>query len=142
MIFAKKGLQLLVDGADPEVIRHVLETDMLVAEQRDLDAAQFYESMGGYSPTIGIIGAVMGLIHVMRHLADPSELGPGIAIAFVATIYGVAFANFLLLPVANKLRACVKEHSLYRELTIEGICAISDGENPKTIEMKLSGYLR
>lgn len=140
-LFCKKGLQLLVDGADPEVIRHVLETDMLVAEQRDLDAAQFYESMGGYAPTVGIIGAVMGLIHVMQHLSDPSQLGPGIAIAFVATIYGVAFANFLLLPIANKLRSCVKEQSFYRELTIEGICAISDGENPKTIEMKLSGYL-
>jgi len=140
--FCKKGLQLLVDGADPEVIRHVLETDMVVAEQRDLDAAKFYESMGGYAPTIGIIGAVMGLIHVMGNLADPSALGPGIAIAFVATIYGVAFANLFLLPIANKLRACVQEQSLYRELTIEGICAISDGENPKSIEMKLSGYLR
>ena len=139
--FSKKGLQLLVDGSDPDVIRHVMETDLLIAEQRDLEAAQFYESMGGYAPTIGIIGAVMGLIHVMRHLADPSELGSGIAVAFVATIYGVAFANLFLLPVANKLRACVKEQSLYRELTIEGICSIADGENPKAIEMKLSGYL-
>lgn len=139
--FSRKGLQLLVDGSDPEVIRHVMETDLIVAEQRDIDAAQFYESMGGYAPTVGIIGAVMGLIHVMRHLADPAELGPGIAIAFVATIYGVAFANLFLLPIANKLRACVKEQSLYRELTIEGICAIADGENPKAIEMKLSGYL-
>jgi len=139
--FARKGLQLLVDGSDPEIIRHVLETDLAVEEQRDLEAADFYESMGGYAPTIGIIGAVMGLIHVMQHLAEPSELGPGIAIAFVATIYGVALANLLLLPIANKLRACVKQNSLYRELTIEGICAIADGENPKTIEMKLSGYL-
>lgn len=139
--FSKKGLQLLVDGSDPDVIRHVLETDLLVAEQRDLEAAQFYESMGGYAPTIGIIGAVMGLIHVMRHLDDPSQLGSGVAVAFVATIYGVAFANLFLLPIANKLRACVKEQSLYRELTIEGICAIADGENPKTIELKLSGYL-
>ena len=139
--FCKKGLQLLVDGSDPDVIRHVLETDLLVAEQRDLEAAQFYESMGGYAPTIGIIGAVMGLIHVMSNLSDPSELGSGIAVAFVATIYGVAFANLFLLPIANKLRGCVKEQSLYRELTIEGICAIADGENPKIIEMKLSGYL-
>lgn len=140
-LFSKKGLQLLVDGSDPDVIRHVLETDLLVAEQRDMEAAQFYESMGGYSPTIGIIGAVMGLIHVMSNLSDPSQLGSGIAVAFVATIYGVAFANLFLLPIANKLRACVKEQSLYRELTVEGICAIADGENPKTIEMKLSGYL-
>ncbi len=139
--FSRKGLQLLVDGSEPDVIRHVMETDLIVAEQRDHDAVQFYESMGGYAPTIGIIGAVMGLIHVMQHLADPSELGPGIAIAFVATIYGVALANLLLLPIANKLKACIKEQSQYRELIIEGIIAIADGENPKAIEMKLSGYL-
>lgn len=139
--FSRKGLQLLVDGSEPDVIRHVMETDLIVAEQRDNDAVQFYESMGGYAPTIGIIGAVMGLIHVMRHLADPSQLGPGIAVAFVATIYGVALANLFLLPIANKLRACIKQQSQYRELIIEGIIAIADGENPKAIEMKLSGYL-
>jgi chemotaxis protein MotA len=139
--FCRKGLQLLVDGSDPDVIRHVLETDLVVAEKRDFDAVYFYESMGGYAPTIGIIGAVMGLIHVMHHLTDPAELGPGIAVAFVATIYGVAFANLFLLPVANKLRQCVREKSQFRELMIEGIVAIADGENPKVIEMKLSGYL-
>ena len=139
--FSRKGLQLLVDGSDPEVIRHVLETDLLVAEKRDFDAVHFYESMGGYAPTIGIIGAVMGLIHVMQHLTDPAQLGPGIAVAFVATIYGVAFANLFLLPVASKLRQCVREKSQFRELMIEGIIAIADGENPRAIEMKLSGYL-
>lgn len=139
--FAKKGLQLLVDGSEPDVIRHVMETDLIVSEQRDHEAVQFYESMGGYAPTIGIIGAVIGLIHVMQNLGDPSELGPGIAIAFVATIYGVALANLLLLPIANKLTACIKEQSQYRELIIEGIISIADGENPKAIEMKLSGYL-
>lgn len=139
--FSRKGLQLLVDGSETAVIRHVMETDLMVAEQRDHEAVQFYESMGGYAPTIGIIGAVMGLIHVMRHLADPAELGPGIAVAFVATIYGVALANLLLLPIANKLRACVKEQAQYRELIIEGIIAIAEGENPRAIEMKLSGYL-
>jgi chemotaxis protein MotA len=141
-VFSRKGLQLLVDGSDRDVIRHVLETDLLVKEQRDQDAVHFYESMGGYAPTIGIIGAVMGLIHVMRHLGDPSELGPGIAVAFVATIYGVAFANLFLLPIANKLRLCIKEHSQYQEMLIEGIIAIADGHNPKAIEMQLSGYLR
>src|SRR5690606_6738391 len=93
--FARKGLQLLVDGNEPEVIRRIMETELLIDEQRDQDAIKFYESMGGYAPTIGIIGAVMGLIHVMRNLADPEQLGPGIAIAFVATIYGVALANLL-----------------------------------------------
>lgn len=139
--FSKKGLQLLVDGSDPDVIRHVLETDLIVAEQRDNDAVQFYECMGGYAPTIGIIGAVIGLIHVMQHLADPAELGPGIAVAFVATIYGVSLANLFFLPVANKLKACIKDQSQYRELIIEGIISIADGENPRAIEMKLSGYL-
>ena len=139
--FCRKGLQMLVDGSEPEVIRHVLETDLLISEQRDIEASHFYESMGGYAPTIGIIGAVMGLIHVMRHLSDPAELGPGIAVAFVATIYGVAFANLFLLPVASKLKQCIREKSQYRELMIEGILAIADGENPRAIEMKLSGYL-
>lgn len=139
--FAKKGLQLLVDGNEPEVIRRVLESDMYIDEQRDIDAIRFYESMGGYAPTIGIIGAVMGLIHVMNNLADPATLGPGIAVAFVATIYGVALANLLFIPFANKLRMCVNENTQYRELIIEGIIAIADGENPRSIEVKLNGYL-
>lgn len=139
--FARKGLQLLVDGSEPESIRRVMETELIIQEQRDLDSAKFFESMGGYSPTIGIIGAVMGLIHVMRNLADPTELGPGIAVAFVATIYGVAFANLFLLPIANKIKTCIHEQSQYRELVIEGIVAIAEGENPRSIEMKLNGYL-
>ncbi len=139
--FAQKGLQLLVDGSEPDAIRRVLETELIVNEQRDMDAVKFYESMGGYAPTIGIIGAVMGLIHVMRNLADPSQLGAGIAIAFVATIYGVAFANLFLLPISNKLKLCVQEQSQFRELIIEGIVGIAEGENPRVIEMKLTGYL-
>jgi chemotaxis protein MotA len=140
-LFARKGLQLLVDGSEPENIRNVLEVESIVLEQRDVDAAQFYESMGGYSPTIGIIGAVMGLIHVMGNLADPSKLGAGIAVAFVATIYGVAFANLFLLPVASKLRGLARSRALYRELVIEGIISIAEGENPRAIELKLNGFL-
>ncbi len=140
--FAKKGLQLLVDGSEPEAIRRVMESELILQEQRDGDAVKFYESMGGYAPTIGIIGAVMGLIDVMRNLADPEQLGAGIAVAFVATIYGVAFANLLLLPIANKLKMCINEQSQFRELMIEGIIAIAEGENPRAIEMKLNGYLR
>lgn len=94
--YARKGLQLLVDGAEPESIRSILEVDLYTQEARDIQAAKVFESMGGYAPTIGIIGAVMGLIHVMGNLADPSMLGSGIAVAFVATIYGVGFANLLL----------------------------------------------
>lgn len=139
--FARKGLQLLVDGSEPEVIRRIMEAELIIDEQRDLDAIKFFESMGGYAPTIGIIGAVMGLIHVMRNLADPEQLGPGIAVAFVATIYGVALANLLFIPIANKLRMCINERSQYRELMVEGIISIADGENPRSIELKLNGYL-
>ncbi len=138
--FARKGLQLLVDGSEPDSIRNVLEVESSIMEQRELDSARFYESMGGYSPTIGIIGAVMGLIHVMSNLADPSKLGPGIAIAFVATIYGVALANLFLLPVANKLRARARAQTEYRDMIVEGIIAIAEGENPRAIELKLTGF--
>lgn len=139
--FARKGLQLLVDGSEPENIRSVMEVESLVLEQRDVDAAKFYESMGGYAPTIGIIGAVMGLIQVMSNLSDPSKLGSGIAIAFVATIYGVGFANLLLLPIASKLRNLARAQSQFRELMIEGIISIAEGENPRAIELKLNGFL-
>ena len=140
-VFAKKALDLLIDGSNPQAIRRILEADLALAEQRDLDAVKVYASMGGYAPTIGIIGAVMGLIYVMRNLADPSELGAGIAIAFVATIYGVAIANLVLLPIANKLTLYINQQSQVKELFIEGILYIADGENPRAIEMKLSGYL-
>lgn len=139
--FARKGLQLLVDGSEPDSIRGVLEMESDLRHQRDVDAAKFFESMGGYSPTIGIIGAVMGLIQVMGNLADPSKLGPGIATAFVATIYGVALANLLLLPMASKLRARARIETLYREMIIEGLIAIAEGENPRGIELKVNGFL-
>ena len=139
--FARKGLQLLVDGSEPEALRSILEVDMVTRENHDLAAAKVFESMGGYSPTIGIIGAVMGLIHVMGNLADPSLLGRGIAVAFVATIYGVALANLFLLPVANKLKAVVMQQSLYREMLLEGLMSIAEGENPRSIEMKLEGFV-
>lgn len=140
--FSRKGLQLLVDGSEPQDIRRVLENDLDLLESRDADAVKFFESMGGYAPTIGILGAVMGLISVMQNLADPAQLGPGIAIAFVATIYGVGLANLLLIPVANKLAMCVQEQSRFRELILEGIIAIAEGENPRAIEMKLNGYIQ
>jgi len=139
--YARKGLQLLVDGAEPEAIRSILEVDFLTQESRDIQAAKVFESMGGYAPTIGIIGAVMGLIHVMGNLADPSQLGNGIAVAFVATIYGVASANLILLPVANKLKANVMRQSRYREMLLEGLLSIAEGENPRSIELKLQGFM-
>ncbi|MGN5593288.1 flagellar motor protein [Stutzerimonas nitrititolerans] len=139
--YARKGLQLLVDGAEPEVIRSILEVDLYTQESRDLRAAKVFESMGGYSPTIGIIGAVMGLIHVMGNLADPSQLGGGIAVAFVATIYGVGFANLLVLPIGNKLKNIVHTQTTYREMLLEGVLSIAEGENPRSIEMKLQGFV-
>ncbi len=139
--YIRKALQLLVDEGSPQTLRRVLETDLVVTEQRDLDAANFYSSMGGYAPTIGIIGAVMGLIYVMRNLNEPSELGLGIAVAFVATIYGIAVANLLLLPIANKLTSYIYAQSKLHELIIEGSVYVAEGENPRSIELKLSAYL-
>jgi len=140
--FARKGLQLLVDGSEPEVIRSILEVEIDTREHRDIQAAKVFDGMGGYSPTIGIIGAVMGLIHVMNNLADPAKLGSGIATAFVATIYGVGFANLLFLPVANKLKGQVHNQTLFREMIVEGVISIAEGENPRNIETKLQGYYR
>lgn len=140
-LFVRKGMQLLVDGNEPDDIRHVLEVELDSHEQHDLAAAKVFAAMGGYSPTIGILGAVMGLIHVMQNLADPSRLGSGIATAFVATIYGVGLANLFLLPISAKLKAHVHTETLYRELVIEGLVAISEGENPRNIEVRLHGFL-
>jgi len=140
-LFVRKGMQLLVDGTEPEVIRNILEVELDSREHHDMQAAKVYESMGGYSPTIGIIGAVMGLIHVMQNLADPSKLGSGIATAFVATIYGVGLANLFLLPFGNKLKSIAMSKSHYRDMIIEGIVSIAEGENPRNIESKLQGYL-
>ena len=141
-LFVRKGMQLLVDGNEPDDIRHALEVELDSRERFDLQASKVLEAMGGYSHTIGIIGAVMGLIHVMQNLSDPSRLGSGIATAFVATIYGVGLANLFLLPMANKLKAYVMQESHFRELVIEGLVAISEGENPRQIEVRLQGFLR
>lgn len=139
--FARKGLQLLVDGSEPETIRTIMEVEVGAREYDDIQAAKVYEGMGGYSPTIGIIGAVLGLIQVMNNLADPAKLGAGIAVAFVATIYGVGMANLFFLPMANKLKSIVRAQAHFREMIIEGIVSIAEGENPRNIETKLRGYM-
>jgi len=140
-VFAKKGLQLLVDGSEPEAIRSILEVEVGTSEHESNQSAKVYEGMGGYCPTVGIIGAVMGLIHVMNNLADPSKLGSGIATAFVATIYGVGLANLFFLPMANKLKAIIHHKTQYQEMVIEGIVSIAEGENPRNIETKLQGFV-
>ncbi|MCK9284383.1 MAG: flagellar motor protein [Rhodocyclaceae bacterium] len=139
--FLRKGLQLLVDGAEPERLREVLEVEISSYEAELKNAAKIWESAGGYSPTIGILGAVMGLIHVMENLSDPSKLGAGIAVAFVATIYGVGIANLIFLPLSKKLLANVSRLVAFREMYVDGLVGIANGDNPRLIESRLLGYV-
>ncbi len=138
--FVKKGLTLVADGFEPIQVRQLLEVEIVSQAQRNRQAAHVYESMGGYAPTIGIIGAVLGLIHVMDNLQDPSSLGSGIAVAFVATIYGVGIANLFLIPCANKIKAYAEEKSFLQEMVMEGLISIADGENTHAIKEKLDGF--
>ncbi|KAF0813044.1 Chemotaxis protein PomA [Andreprevotia sp. IGB-42] len=139
--FVKRGLTMLVDGAEPETIRRALELDVDAFESRARAAAKIWESAGGYAPTIGILGAVMGLIHVMENLTDPGKLGAGIAVAFVATIYGVGSANLIFLPISNKLRHHINIEIRRREMLLEGLVSIANGENPRLLENKLAGFI-
>ena len=140
--FIRRGIQMLVDGHEPEAIRLNMEIDLISKEKFDMQAAKVFEGMGAYAPTIGIIGAVLGLIHVMGNLADPTKLGSGIAVAFVATVYGVAMANLLFIPIGNKIKSVIQEESQFKEMLIEGIVSIADGENPRLIESRLYGFIR
>jgi chemotaxis protein MotA len=139
--FVRKALQLVVDGSEPEAIRTVMEVELQTREDADTRAAKVFEGMGVYSPTLGIIGAVLGLMAVMQNLADPSKLGQGIAAAFTATVYGIGLANLFFLPVAAKLKGAIHSQSQVREMVIEGMLSIAQGENPRSIESKLQGYL-
>lgn len=139
--FMKKGLQSLVDGGEPEAIRNLLEVEMETREHSDNAAAKVFEGMGIYAPTLGIIGAVLGLMAVMQNLSDPSKLGTGISAAFTATVYGIGLANLVFLPIASKLKQLVHHQTQMRQMAIEGIIAIAQGENPRNIESKLRGYL-
>jgi chemotaxis protein MotA len=138
--FLRKALNLAVDGTDLNEIRKMMEIDIDLAEQSEEQQARVWESAGGYSPTIGIIGAVLGLIQVMKHLDDISEVGRGIAVAFVATVYGVGFANIVFLPFANKLRARIRQARLLKELILEGVIGIVEGLNPTLIRLKLCAF--
>ncbi len=138
--FTQKGLNLLVDGVELENLRVSLELDLDIFREHNLRSANVFESMGGYSPTIGILGAVLGLIHAMSNLTEPSLLGQGIATAFIATIYGVGFANLIYIPIANKIRAIIHQQTMYREMISEGLTSIAQGENPHAIENKLSAF--
>ncbi|HTQ36244.1 MAG TPA: flagellar motor protein [Steroidobacteraceae bacterium] len=139
--FIRKGLQLVIDGSEPDAIRSIMEVDLDGREAADLRAARVFEGMGVYAPTLGIIGAVLGLMAVMQHLTDPSKLGTGIAAAFTATVYGIGLANLFLLPIASKLKTAALALSRVREMVIEGMIAIAQGENPRSVEYRLQSYL-
>lgn len=138
--FARKGVELLIDGVEPDRLRDVLEVEIDAWEARMKLGAKIWEAAGGYAPTIGILGAVMGLIHVMENLSDPSKLGAGIAVAFVATIYGVGSANLIFLPASKKLLAHISTLVSQRELFVDGLVGIANGDNPRIIERRLQGY--
>ena len=139
--FLRKALMMAVDGVDSQTLRETLEVAIDQEEEHGEDAAKVFEAAGGYSPTIGIIGAVLGLIHVMSNLSDIGAVGQGIAAAFVATIYGVAVANILFLPIAGRIKLLVREKAMLRELTLTGVLAIQAGLNPKLVRERLSQFL-
>jgi len=139
--FIRKGLQLMIDGTTPDRIREICAIDMHFYELQQRNAAKVWSSAGGYSPTIGILGAVLGLIHVMENLSDPARLGSGIAIAFVATIYGVGLANLIFLPIANKLKQLIQQDMMRREMLLNAWVSIARGDHPKIVEERLQAYL-
>jgi len=139
--FLKRALALAIDGTASTTLRAMLEDEIDTREEMEEIPARVFEAAGGYAPTVGILGAVLGLIHVMENLADPSNLGSGIAVAFVATIYGVGSANLFFLPIAGKLKALIARQARLKEMVIDGLEAIANGENPRNIEMRLEGYL-
>ena len=139
--FLQKGIQMAVDGTDPEELREILETEIIAMKSRHKAAAKFFADMGAFGPTLGIIGTVIGLVHMLENLKDPATAGPAIAVAFTATLYGVMSANLLFLPLANKLKRMSELEAHHMELLVEGILSIQAGANPRIIEQKLLSFL-
>ncbi len=139
--FIVKGLRLMVDGNDPEKIRQICAIDLYIYEMQQRNAAKIWSAAGGYAPTIGILGAVLGLVHVMENLSDPSNLGSGIAVAFVSTIYGVGLANLVFLPIAHKLKVLLQNEIMRREMLINAWCAIASNDHPRIVKDRLDAYL-
>lgn len=135
------GIQLAVDGTPQETVREILEIEIDAMHERHKQGEQVFATMGGFAPTLGIIGTVMGLVHMLGNLTDPKRMGPAIAGAFLATLYGVAFANLVLLPIAAKLRMRNDEEAMFQQMILEGIMAIQSGDNPSTVEMKMRAFL-
>lgn len=138
--FIEKGLKLVIDGVDPDRLKEILDVDISFYEMEQRQAIKIWDAAGGYSPTIGILGAVLGLIHVMENLSDPNKLGSGIAVAFVATIYGVGLANLFFLPVANKLKEIVGREVVRREMLADIFYSIAQGDSPRIVEERLSNH--
>lgn len=140
--FVRKGLLLMIDGTPPDKIREICAIDMHFYEVQQRNAAKIWGAAGGYAPTIGILGAVLGLIHVMENLSDPSRLGSGIAVAFVATIYGVGLANLVFLPISNKLKVLIQHEMMRREMLLNAWVSIAKGDHPRIVEERVLAYLR
>lgn len=139
--FMRRGVQLVVDGTDPELVKEILRTEVdSLHEERHADAS-VWDTMGGFAPTLGIIGTVIGLVLVLSNISDPSSLAASISVAFIATLYGVGSANLIFLPIGNKLKACATDEVAGREMLIEGILAIQSGDNPRIVEEKLVAFL-
>lgn len=139
--FLQKGMQLVIDGTDAELVRSILETELNFIQERHHRGAAIFEAAGGFAPTMGIIGTVMGLVHVLGNLSDADSLGPAIATAFIATLYGVASANVIFLPLAAKLKNRSANEILVYEVALEGILSVQSGDNPRIVEEKLKAFL-
>ena len=139
--FLKKGIQLAIDGTDPEMVREIMETEVAFLGARHAEGAHFFTTLGGFAPTLGVIGTVSGLVHMLANLSDPGSMGPSIAAAFIATLYGVCTANLMFLPIGAKLKHASQEEVLVREIMTEGILSIQAGDNPRIVEEKLKAFL-
>lgn len=139
--FFSKGLQLVIDGIDPKLVEKCMETEMIQLEDRHQKGIGFFEAAGGFAPTLGIMGTVMGLVNILANLSNPDEIGSMISVAFIATLYGVGAANVFLLPIANKLKAKSEEELVTCEMILEGLLSLQSGDNPKFVEERLKAYL-
>jgi chemotaxis protein MotA len=139
--FLQKGVQLAVDGTDPELVRAILQTEIAYVQERHATGANIFATMAGFAPTLGVIGTVAGLVHMLANLSDPGSMGPSIAAAFIATLYGVSSANLVYLPFSNKLKTRSASEILLREIMLEGILSIQAGDNPRVVEEKLKAFL-
>lgn len=139
--FLKKGIMLIVDGTDPELVRNILETELIFTEERHGEGQGIFETMGTFAPAFGMIGTLIGLINMLKELEDPSTVGPNMSVALITTFYGAVLANLFFLPVANKLKGRSKKELAKKEMMVEGLLSIQAGENPRIIEEKLKTFI-